>query len=284
MTPTQKRERPRRSRPPKGSKTNPIPDLKEIAGDLLQISPIRTLIILLSPLVVLSLYFLFAHLRWWPLALVAMAAFHFFSYASTCHELVHGNLLLPNWFNRLALSFLEILALRSGTAYRISHLYHHLYFPDPYDVEGAPARGNFWQALLAGPLYQIRIWLFAWTHAERERATLLAEAAIVVLLWMLGIIGLHRFPDLLVYEILVTTSSWLFPLFLVYFQHNAHGANPLTQTRLFRSRWISILTFHHLYHLEHHLYPQVPHPFWQELARRLDPYFTQAGLKPIRLI
>jgi len=35
--------------------------------------------------------------------------------------------------------------------------------------------------------------------------------------------------------------------------------------------------------LEHHLYPQVPHHNWPELGRRLDPYFAQAGVRPVRL-
>lgn len=39
----------------------------------------------------------------------------------------------------------------------------------------------------------------------------------------------------------------------------------------------------HLYHLEHHLYPQVPHHDWPALARRLDPFFEREQLVPIRL-
>jgi beta-carotene hydroxylase len=36
--------------------------------------------------------------------------------------------------------------------------------------------------------------------------------------------------------------------------------------------------------LEHHLYPQVPHHHWPELARRLDPYFLRAGVRPLRIL
>jgi beta-carotene hydroxylase len=39
----------------------------------------------------------------------------------------------------------------------------------------------------------------------------------------------------------------------------------------------------HLYHLEHHLYPAVPHQRWPQLATRLDPHFDSAGVKPIVL-
>jgi beta-carotene hydroxylase len=65
--------------------------------------------------------------------------------------------------------------------------------------------------------------------------------------------------------------------------HDPKGETELTHTRLFRGRILSILALEHLYHLEHHLYPQVPHHNWPELARRLDPYFARVGLRPLRL-
>ena len=37
------------------------------------------------------------------------------------------------------------------------------------------------------------------------------------------------------------------------------------------------------YHLEHHLYPKVPHQNWKRLARRLDPHFREAGLEARRV-
>jgi beta-carotene hydroxylase len=57
----------------------------------------------------------------------------------------------------------------------------------------------------------------------------------------------------------------------------------LTQTRLFRGKVASIIAMEHLYHLEHHLYPAVPHHNWPKLARRLDPYFKDAGVDPVVL-
>jgi hypothetical protein len=57
----------------------------------------------------------------------------------------------------------------------------------------------------------------------------------------------------------------------------------LRQTRLYRGAFYSLVALDHLYHLEHHLYPQVPHQNWKRLARRLDAYFEEAGLKPHRV-
>ena len=56
------------------------------------------------------------------------------------------------------------------------------------------------------------------------------------------------------------------------------------QTKLFRGHVLSWLALEHLYHLEHHLYPGVPHHNWPDLATRLDPHFARAGLQPIKLL
>jgi beta-carotene hydroxylase len=78
-------------------------------------------------------------------------------------------------------------------------------------------------------------------------------------------------------------GSWVIPLITSYIPHNPAGQTALTQTRLFRGRVASLIAMEHLYHLEHHLYPSVPHHNWPKLARRLDPYFKQAGVQPVVL-
>jgi beta-carotene hydroxylase len=57
----------------------------------------------------------------------------------------------------------------------------------------------------------------------------------------------------------------------------------MNQTRAFRGVVASIIALDHLYHLEHHLFPSVPHHNWPELARRLDPYLGRAGVRPIKI-
>lgn len=79
-------------------------------------------------------------------------------------------------------------------------------------------------------------------------------------------------------------GTWIFPFVTVYIPHNASGTTALSQTRLFRGRLLSLIAFEHLYHLEHHLYPQIPHHNWSKLARKLDPYFESEGVTPIRLM
>jgi hypothetical protein len=69
-----------------------------------------------------------------------------------------------------------------------------------------------------------------------------------------------------------------------FLPHDADGVDELSQTRLFRGRGASIIGLQHLYHLEHHLYPAVPHQNWPELARRLDPYFRSAHVRPVKIV
>jgi|SRR6266571_6535541 len=70
----------------------------------------------------------------------------------------------------------------------------------------------------------------------------------------------------LIYVLLITTGAWITPLVTSYIPHDASGRNVLEQTRVFRGRLLSIIAVEHLYHLEHHLYPSIPHQNWPSLA------------------
>ncbi|HEV8378762.1 MAG TPA: fatty acid desaturase, partial [Tepidisphaeraceae bacterium] len=90
-------------------------------------------------------------------------------------------------------------------------------------------------------------------------------------------------PIFAVYAVLMIMGSWIIPLITSYLPHNPAGQTALSQTRLFRGKVLSIVAMEHLYHLEHHLYPGVPHHNWAKLAHRLDPYFKSAGVKAVVL-
>jgi len=77
-------------------------------------------------------------------------------------------------------------------------------------------------------------------------------------------------------------GSWLIPLVTSYLPHDPAGGDELSQTRLFRGLVASMVAVEHLYHLEHHLFPSVPHQNWPRLAQRLDPHLAQAGVKAVR--
>ena len=100
-----------------------------------------------------------------------------------------------------------------------------------------------------------------------------APLAIVggVLLW-------SATPALLVYAALAIVGSWVYPLLTVHLPHRNYGDTPLSQTHTLRGTIIPALFLELTYHLEHHLYPQVPSHHLKELARRLDPFFDRAGV------
>ena len=260
-----------------------MPSLDVLGRDLLTVPRWRRAISLVNPFVLAMAFFVFAAGEWWMASIVSAMLMTFFTYGSISHDLVHRNLRLPRHLNEILLSLIELIALRSGHAYRVSHLTHHAHFPADHDLEGAAAGMTWWRALLDGVTLQPRLWMRAWS-AGRERQWLAGEAiGIAALLGgSLAVVPWSIAP--LVYVSLMIAGSWTFPLVTSFIPHDRHGDSELTRTRLFRGRLLSLVALEHLYHLEHHLYPQVPHHNWPELARRLDPYFVQHGLRPVRLL
>jgi beta-carotene hydroxylase len=258
-----------------------LPSLSELGPDLLTLHPMRRSCSIAIPFACALAYVWFASLRWWLLAVLATAAYTFYSYGSTSHDLVHGNLALPRWLNHLLLSVLELIGLRSGHAYRAAHLHHHARFPHDDDIEATAAHGSWFAALAAGPLHQPKVWWWAMRHARHDRAWIAFEGLACVTILIGSIAACWITPVPVVYVALVVLGSWTFPLITAYLPHDPHGKNQLEQTRRFRGKVTSILFMQHLYHLEHHLYPAVPHQHWHELAKRLDPYLDDAGVKSI---
>jgi beta-carotene hydroxylase len=260
-----------------------LPPADEVAADLIRITPLRRIWSLTLPFVWFALYFVFASLGWWPAAVACLVCLSFISYGSISHDLVHGNLGLSRRVNDFFLSLIELLCLRSGRAYRLAHLHHHAIYPDADDIEGAAADMPLWRTIVEGVIFQPKIWLWAVQQRTREGPTILAEGCACLLLIAASIALWPITPVFFVYVVLMIMGSWIIPLITSYIPHEPHAASPLLQTRLFRGRVASIIAVEHLYHLEHHLYPSVPHHHWPALAKRLDPFFARAGVKPVKL-
>jgi beta-carotene hydroxylase len=262
----------------------PPPKLSELGLDLLHLTAAQRIFTLAQPFLFASLYFFAALTGHWAVALLAVIFLSFVTYGSVSHDLVHGNLGLPRPINEAFLSLIELLALRSGHAYRITHLYHHAHFPANEDIEAAAAKKEFWGAILDGTTFHFRLWVWALKRArKRERNLILIEGATSAFLIIASFFLWRATHAPLAYVVLMLGGAWITPLVTSYVPHDASGKNELEQTRVFRGRLLSILALEHLYHLEHHLYPSVPHQNWPKLAKRLDPYFQKMGIKPVRL-
>ena len=253
------------------------PALETLGNDLLQTTVWERVACLALPFLTCAGFFHAGASGLWILMLLCAVLQSYFTYASVSHDLVHRTLRLPPIANEFFLTAIEALCFRSGHAFRETHLHHHRRFPQDDDLEGAAARMSWWQALLDGVSAQPRLWWWALRRsAGFGRTIILVEGVFVIGLatWCLGS------PVGRWYLLLNLAGSWVFPFMTSFMPHDPHGKDPLRQTRLFRGRLLACLSFEHLYHLEHHLYPQVPHQRWAELAKRLDPYLAEEGIKP----
>jgi beta-carotene hydroxylase len=263
-----------------------IPRLADLGTDLLRVCRVRVVASLLLPFALAGGYFAFASFGLWVPAVLAVVALSFVTYGSVSHDLVHNALGLPRRWNDVLLTLIELLTLRSGRAYRLVHLHHHARFPRSDDVEGAAAHGSLGGAILRGVVYVPHLWLWAVRHRPADRPRLLVEGTACFTLSVGGIgislLGGSMVPA--VYVLLVHLGTWVYPLILAYLPHTPDESTILLQTKRFRGRVASTIAFGHLYHLEHHLYPRVPHHNWPELARRLDRHLDHAGVPTVRIV
>lgn len=262
---------------------NNKPKLKDLGLDLLEIKKVKRAILLVLPFLLSTFYFVLAYNELWFLAISSLVLLSFFTYGSISHDLVHRSLKLPRKYNTFFLSTIELLTLRSGHAYRAAHLYHHKRYPHDDDIEGAASKMTLIRTLFEGVIFQPKICIWALKNSKGKNVRLLIfiEILLIIIVLSLSIIILSKTNILFIYALLIIMGSWIIPLITSYIPHSPDNDNELNQTKLFRGKFFSIIAIEHLYHLEHHLYPSVPHTNWPELAKRLDPFFSKNNIKPI---
>jgi beta-carotene hydroxylase len=257
-----------------------LPTLRELGDDLLVTTPRQRWIALARPFVGVALYALaWALGLWWLSPLIVFLIF--VAVVTVTHDVVHGTLGLNRRQTDWALFLTGLVLLESGHAYRTTHLQHHKVFPSNDDPEGYPAKISLLGAVLYGPVFLARLWFWAFhRNAKRpvQRVWLVIEALMPLLAITGGILLWKTTPALLVYVMLAIVGSWVYPLLTVHLPHRNFGDTPLSQTHTLRGTIIPALFLELTYHLEHHLYPQVPSHHLKELARRLDPFFDRAGV------
>lgn len=262
-----------------------MPHLRALGHDLLVTTPAQRRRALVRPFLCLFAYALAACAGWWWLTpfLVFLV---FVAVVTVTHDVVHGSLGLNRRQTEWALLVMGAVLLESGHAYRLTHSQHHRVFPSGDDPEGAPARMTFWRAVLHGPMFLPRLWWWAFGRTKNDavqRRWLVAEAAWALFVPLAGVLLWPWTSVVLVYALLAVVGSWSYSLLTVHLPHRGYGETPLTQTHTLRGRIIPALFLELTYHLEHHLYPQVPSHNLPELSRRLEPHFRGAGVEPLRV-
>ncbi|GAA2433120.1 hypothetical protein GCM10010191_54020 [Actinomadura vinacea] len=261
--------------------TRTPPRLSELGSDLLVTTRRRRILALSLPYLGIALFAGAATAGWWW-ATPPIAFGIFVAVVTATHDVVHRSLGLGRAATEWALFLLGAVLLESGHAYRATHLQHHRTFPSEDDPEGHPADLSMLGAVLYGPVFLVRLWWWGYRRSSgRQRAWLLAEAAVPFAAVAAGALF---WRGLLVYATMMIVGSWVYPLLTVHLPHRHYGEDPLTQTHTLRGRVIPALFLELTYHLEHHLYPQVPSHNLARLARRLAPFLDEAGVSPRRVI
>jgi fatty acid desaturase len=258
-----------------------LPSLADLGQDLCITTPRRRAIALSRPYLGVACFAVVAWLGWWWLAPLVIFGI-FVAVVTVTHDVVHHTLgLTPAQADRWLFA-LGLVLLESGHAYRLTHTQHHRLFPSPDDPEGYPANLSFLGAVCYGPVFLARLWAWSLRRARaRDRCWLAAEALVPLTALTAGVLCWEAAPGVLIYALLAIAGSWIYPLLTVYLPHHGYGDEPLTQTRTLRGRILPAIFLELTYHLEHHLYPQVPSHNLPELARRLDPYLARAGVQPV---
>ena len=88
----------------------------------------------------------------------------------------------------------------------------------------------------------------------------------------------------LTYCVFMYIGSCLYPITTAWLPHFKPDSSILGQARSLRGKIIPALLFNLSYHLEHHLYPQVPSYNLPQLADRLDPYFARLGVSVLHVV
>lgn len=262
-----------------------LPTLTNLGDDLLQTTRWQQSVALARPFIGVAAYATAIYFdAWWATPLIVFLIF--IAVVTVTHDVVHNTLGLGRIQTDIALFVLGAVLFESGHAYRATHQQHHRVFPGPDDPEGDPARMCFWRAVLCGPVFLPTLWLWAFRHhaeSRGERAWLLLEASWFMAAGISAIVLWPVFPAFSLYFALAIVGSWVYPLLTVHLPHRHYGDSPLTQTHTLRGLIIPKLFLELTYHLEHHLYPQVPSHNLCKLSRRLEPLFRRAGVKPVRV-
>src|SRR5262249_26538548 len=185
------------------------------------------------------------------------------------HDGMHSTLFRDRHWNRLGSVLLGSTFLMSFSAYRVMHTRHHTFLGDardPDDYRNYVRRQPFlWYLhfvrLAAGPLlYLVLIPVMALKYGSvRERREIIQEYLFLSVLYSLLV---RLVPSVLL------LVAWLIPLVIVgvftavrgFTQHGITDASDpyLASRTVLPNRVVGFFLLHENYHLEHHLFPEVP--------------------------
>lgn len=256
-----------------------LPPLAELGVDLTPPTRLRQAWVIGRPLGFVALYAVLAANGWWVPALAA-AVFTFIAASVAFHDLVHGALGTSKRVTRLALIATAALVLENGPALRRTHLQHHYATRDDSDPEGYIESMSWPRLLREAPRYRWHLWAWAWRRFPRDRHAM-TQAMVLVASFVLAAIVIPS-TELRVFVLVMQAGGLMFPILTAKGPQNGFGLTDPART-IVRGRLLPPLMMGLWFHLEHHLYPEVPVYRLGALARALDPWLQQQGAHTIRM-
>ncbi|MFZ6745680.1 fatty acid desaturase family protein [Undibacterium sp. JH2W] len=262
-----------------------LPNLSSLGLDLLDASKLQRLIWPALPLLTLAVYATVFSMQIY-LLLPLVFVVHFLVSVTFTHDVLHGAAGFKPRSIEWVLFAMSILLLESGHAFRQAHLHHHSHCLEHDDFEGSPAHLSLLGALKAGPSYIVRHWLHAYRLAKNpvQKRWMLAELYAAILGIVLALLVLPWTAAPLIYCVFMYIGTCLYPVTTAWLPHFKPDSSILGQARTLRGKIIPALLFNLSYHLEHHLYPQVPSYNLPQLADRLDPHFDKLGVAVLHVV
>jgi fatty acid desaturase len=209
------------------------------------------------------------------------------AYVLLLHEGMHHVLFANPALNRWVSVLLGIPALISFTAYQVMHLRHHHFLGDPRDPdEYSNYTGSRWRLwtmhftrLLVGAfLYLILIPLSALRRGNPEQRRRIGVEYLILVPCFVAALLLVPAADLLL--------GWFVPAVLVAYFTNIRGFtqhgitdhhDPYLASRSMRPNpAVAFCLLNENYHLEHHLFPEVPSYHLAEVHRLIWPRLPRA--------
>ena len=225
----------------------------------------------------------------WPILVVGLllAALGLNANVLLLHEGMHYTLAASRTVNRWGSALLGATVLISFHAYRVMHTSHHVFLGDPRDPDDyrrvANNRGTLFlmqylRISIGALVYIFAIPFGAWKRGNKEdRLGMIADYALMVMVYSLLV---WLVPGRLL------VSVWLLPLILVVWMTGVRGltqhgltdsedgftasrtilANPVTEFLLLSEN----------FHLEHHLFPEVPSYHLHHLHELIWPHLPRS--------
>jgi len=223
-----------------------------------------------------QLYWQFSN---WTVVSIIASFYFFLTGLRVTHNAFHYCLGLSRWATDIVMFILSGLMLGSLHAIQYTHLQHHRDCLGRDDIEGSVSKQGFWEAIIKGPLFPFRIHREALKRANKKAKCWIVAELSMNIVWITSVwfwfevdvfviaLRIHIFLMVVAYALSAFFAVWT----VHHDSENKQGETAhWDNSRTMRSKWKSILFYNMFYHIEHHLFPQIPTCHLPELAKRLD--------------